>query len=136
MALAGFVSRTAVTTTATNPASGDLGTTVTSSALNRTAAELDDTYQGDANTSFFQGLKGAEMPVSADYDSSDPLVSRLTAAFDSGDTVYFHFLPNGTTGTRVPCKVSGVNIEGSVDGKVTFSATVKSVGAPASVTLS
>ena len=136
MATAGYVSKTAVTTTATNPSASDVGGTITAASLNLTRDELETNYQGSTYKSFILGMSSSETPISGDWDSTDPVCTRLRAAFLSGDTVYVHILPNGSTGDRVPVKVSGFNMDFPPDGKVTYSATVRGVGALASVTLS
>lgn len=136
-ATAGYISKLAVTTTATNPGSSDVCGIAVSTGLNKSFAELETNYLGGGgHTSYFAGLRSIEVPFSGDYDSADTALTRLEAAHDDGSTIYVHVLFNGTTGKRVPCKVPGFSIESSVDGKVTVSVTLKSVGAAAASTLS
>lgn len=135
MAIAGYATKTAVTTTATDPTDADVGDVILSSNLNSTRAELATDYQGTDETALILGKKSRESTISGDYVSTDPVVSRLRTAHNDGSTAYVHILLDGATGYRVPVKVPTFSIESSQDGKVTFSASVKSVGADAASTL-
>ncbi len=136
MATAGYATRIGITTTDTAPSASDLAAPVMSTGLNRTAAELDTSYLGTAYTAFILGKRGAEVPYEADWDSSDTAQTRIIAAFNDGSSIWVHVLYTGTAGDKVECKVSGITIGTPQDGKVSFSATIKSVGAVASTTLS
>ena len=138
MPTAGLNSQIFVTTTAASTvSSSDQIGSVVSTGLNRTRAELDASYIDDSETSFVLGKHSAEVPLSCDYDSSNTGQTRLETAFGDGSTIYIHvdLLGSGTC-RRVPCKVSAINYGTSQDGKVTFEATIKSVGSVASSTVS
>ncbi|GEL75209.1 hypothetical protein [Myxococcus virescens] len=135
MALAGYLARVAITATNVAPTTADLVNPTMSTGMNRTAAELDNSYLGNAYTSFILGKRGAEVPLEGDYDAADVAQARVIAAFESGASIWVHVLFDGTTGQRVEARCSGYNIGADQGGKVTFSATIKSVGAVQASTL-
>jgi hypothetical protein len=137
MPTAGYSSVLYITTTDTAPTSADRVGSLSSVSYNRTRAELDASYMGDAETGFILGKKGAELSLSFDYDSANAGQSRIEAAFDSGATIYAHLsLDGGTACKKVPVKVPAFNVETSQDGKVSASLSLKSVGAVSTSTAS
>lgn len=130
-----YLSRVAVTTTASVPTSADLIGVGRSSDENSTADENDASYQGSRFKGFTLGRVQVEVPLSGDWDASDVALGRIKAAHASGNTIYVTVLFDGTTGTRYPVKIPSFSRNSPESGNVTFSATVKSVGAGTDVIL-
>lgn len=132
MATAGHAAALRIRTTSGIGTSADNVDGASETALNRTRDELETTdLAGGADKTFILGLKGAEIPISGDYESGDTPQGRLLTAHDDGSSVYAVILYDGTSGWMVECKVPVFNLNISVGDKVTFSATLRATGAVA-----
>lgn len=134
MALAGHATVVRIRTISGAGTGADDVDGVQQAALNRVREELETTdFKGGADREYMLGLKGAEIPISGDYESADTPYGRLETAHGDGSSVWVVLLWNGTAGHNVECKVPNLNIESSHDGKVTMSATLRATGAVATV---
>lgn len=79
------------------------------------------------------GLKDASFSLSGDLEASDTGYAKLETAYGSGATVYIKYLPNGTAGWKVGCKVESIEVSGSVDGKAEVSISLQATGAVTAV---
>ena len=86
---------------------------------------LDITDFADANArKRLQGLEDGQITISGDYEPSDSPQAYILTQQAAGGAVTFQVLWNGTNGHEVECLVQDWSIDGEVDGKVQFSATL------------
>ncbi len=79
------------------------------------------------------GLKDGTIQFSGDYESADAPQASVLTQMTAGSALWCKILWNGSTGHKVQGIVESVEIKGSFDGKVEFSATVQFNGAFAAV---
>ena len=79
------------------------------------------------------GLLDVPIECSGDYESADTGQALIRTSLGSGATIYCRFLWNGSAGHKVACKAKSFKIDGERDGKVQFSASFVSTGAPSTV---
>jgi len=96
---------------------------------------LDDTDFCDTSgaRSRITGLRDASISMSGDYYAADTAQARIRTAFDNATSVYVKILWDGTNGQKLLCAVESHEINGSVDGKVEWSADFQADGTPTAV---
>lgn len=101
---------------------------------NRTMLETTDFKDTSGAKTRMSGLKDGSISMSGDYESGDTNGQNIIrTGFDNGTTVYIRVLWNGTTGHKVAAIVESHEIKGSVDDKVTWTASIQFNGAPSAV---
>lgn len=89
----------------------------------------DITKFGQDYVNRLQGLKDVTYSLSGFYDADDTNGQQaLLTAFLADTTIYFGFLPNGTTGWEQVVKVASFDISGAVDGAVELSIDLEGNG--------
>jgi hypothetical protein len=130
MAVAGFKTRTFITTAAGNPTSADVLTTNASTDMNESAAELETNYQGSEYTSLITGKFSTEVSLAIDWDpasSNHAIYQRLYTAFRNRTVAYVTVSFDGsTTGQQVGVMVTAWQRSSAQDGKVTVTPTLRS----------
>jgi predicted secreted protein len=79
------------------------------------------------------GLKDFACTLSGHYNSADTAQALLHTLWASGADVYLRYLPDGSTGFKVVCKVTDYKFSGGVDETVKASYTLTGNGAIAAV---
>lgn len=132
MALAGHGTTLRIRTTSGLGSASDNVDGASSVALNRTREQLETSdFESGGDKNFIMGLRGAEIPISGDYESGNAPQALLETHFESGVSLWAVILWDGTAGKSVECLVSAFNVESAVADKVTFSATLVGTGAVA-----
>jgi predicted secreted protein len=130
MAQAAYASKVRIRTTTGAGSDSDALGGCNDVSFPRSRDELDVTEFGDSAKDRLAGLKDAEFSLSGNWPgAADTGYARLETAYGDGSTVHVVYLPNGTTGFELQAKVLSLELSGSVDGLVTFSASCKGIGA-------
>lgn len=136
-AIAGYGAQLYVTTTDTNPSASDLVASIRQFSQNESYAELDTSRIGEAFTQLIGGQIGTEVPISGDWDTADTPLGRFRTALRARTTIYVHIRYSASGSCdKIPVKVTAFNIDASNSSAVTYSGTIKSVGAVGSSTVS
>lgn len=131
---AAYAKRVRVTTSVAAATNADDIGGLTSADFERLRAELETTSFPDAGVeTYIAGVKGISVSLSGNYDSANAPQARLFTAEGDGSSVWIHYLPNGSAGWKVECKVFSVKLGGGVKDLETFSCTLKATGAIATV---
>lgn len=136
-ATAGYLAKVYITTSDTNPTASDLMGHTTSAGYNPSMAELDTSSLGEAFTKFILGQETTEVALSLVYEPSDTAQGRIESAFNGRTSIWVHVALTGTTACKkVECKVTAFSVSLEPGSAVTASATIKSVGARSTSTVS
>lgn len=133
---AGFNGRIYVTTTDTTPAGGDLLGDTSDLSFNMSANLLDDTaHGGDGARSNVYGLIESGYSITAFYNATSTVQTRIENALLNRTKLWFHYQPAGTAKTyKTQGAVESFDVGAPVDDLVSFSASIQGSKLPVIVT--
>lgn len=79
------------------------------------------------------GLKDGTIQISGDAEFADAPQNLIRTQEDNGGDLFVRIYWDGIAGHKVKCIVESYQVNGGVDGKVEFSATLQFNGAPVAV---
>jgi len=106
---------------------------VESATFDQDGANVDVTTLTDADIARIQVMKDAKFTLSGNYEVDTNGQGAIRAALSADSTLWFQFLPDGTTGFKKEVKVGKYSIGGSTKTQLTFSADLEGTGATGTV---